>query len=58
MSKQLTLSAALCVLAMLAVALSGGAEFAGTSLIDLPRPAISAETPGLPGIGDLLPALQ
>lgn len=58
MSKQLTLSAAVSVLAMATIALLGTDLPGGMSLFSLPHVGYSAEAAALPDLGSLLPALQ
>ena len=59
MSKQLTMSAAVSVLAMAVFALLGTDLISvGGNIALLPQVGYSAETASLPDLGSLLPALQ
>ncbi|MDP3907740.1 hypothetical protein [Novosphingobium sp.] len=58
MSKQLTWSAAVSVLAMAAIALLATDLPGSANLISLPKVGYSAEAAVLPQLGNLLPALQ
>ena len=59
MSKQLTISAAVSVLAMVVFALLGTDLISvGSGFSVLPQVGYSAEAASLPDIGSLLPALQ
>lgn len=58
MSKQLTMSAAVSVLAMAVFALLGTDLLGAAGGFSLPHVGISAEAVALPDLGSLLPALQ
>lgn len=58
MSKQLTMSAAVSVLAMAVFALLGTDLLGTTAGFSLPHIGMSAEAAALPDLGSLLPALQ